>query len=666
MATAVDLLGDPRAADADGVAKVLVITGPAGVGKTTFAVQVAHRLRGLFPDGQLFVDLGADETGPRDPGRVLSGFLRALGVPPAAIPSDLDERSALFRSWLADRKALLVLDNAVNERQVRPLLPAGPGCAVLVTSRVMLAGLDGAAVIALALLTPGEAVELLTRAAGADRIALELPAARAIAELCGGLPLAVRIVGARLATRPQWRLQELVDRLADERRRLDELSVGDLEVRASIAISYRALPHADQRALRLLTVPSASPVTVWQVAALLEVDTHAADLVIQRLVNIHLLQPAGEDQAGQPRYRLHSLVYLFARERLRAAEPAATRKAALERMLGAQLALAERARAALAPADGALAFRGGGRRWLPDEDCAAAVVQSPLDWFEAHRTDLVNAVEQASAAGLAELAWELLRVLPGFLMLRGYWQDFSVVAQRAIDANLAARNVVGAEHARLCQGVAQLGSGALDQAEVSLCDCLRRYQELGVDHAVPQALLALGLLASWRGDVKTAAARFQECAALFRRAGEEYAEALALHGLADIWRLQGKEAAAVAELERCLATFRRVGERYHEGLVLHTLAQVRRDQGCLAEHGELLRKSLAIFRAYRDDYLQVHVLAQLGQLYLAQGNRQAALGCLEECRAICLRHGFAAEAEHVEGLLMAAAEAGAGAGGLSS
>jgi transcriptional regulator with XRE-family HTH domain/tetratricopeptide (TPR) repeat protein len=661
-AAAVDLLRGHRSEGGHGAARMLLVVGPAGVGKTTFAVQVAHRLRDQFPDGQLFVDLGADETGQRDPARVLTGFLRALGVHPVAIPSDLDERSALFRSWLADRRVLLLLDNAVSEQQVRPLLPAGRGCAVLVTSRAILAGLEGAAVTPLTMLAPDEAVELLARVAGAERVAQELPAAQAIAELCGGLPLALRIVGARLATRPEWSLPQMVHRLSDERRRLDELSAGDLEVRASIAISYRALSSPDQRALCLLAVPDAVAITDWQVAALLELDMHAADLVIQRLLNVHLLQSVGADQAGQPRYRLHSLVHLFASGRLREAESDTTRMAALERMLGAQLALAERARAALGPADAALAFRGGARRWLPDADCADAIALRPLDWFEAQRTDLVTAVEQASSAGLAELAWELLRVLPGFLILRGYWQDFSTVAQHAIDANLRAGNLVGATHARLCRGVAHLGSGDLDQAEASLGDCLHRYQELGVDEGVPQALLAFGLLASWRGDVTAAAARFRECAVLFRRAGEEYGEALARHGLADIWRLQGNVDAAEAELERCLTTFRRVGERYHEGVVLHTLAQVRHGQGCLTEAGELLRQSLIIFRAYRDDYLQVHVLAQLGQLHLAQGDRQAALACLRQCRTICLRHGFAAERQHVEGLLTAAAGTNAGAG----
>ena len=223
-----------------------------GVGKTTLAVHAAHQLRTQFPDGQLYVNLRGVEAQALDPPEVLGRFLRALGVEGHSIPDDVDERADLYRSLMADRRALVLLDNAADEAQVRPLLPAGAGNAVLVTSRTRLTGLAGAEVIDLDVLPPEQAVELLGKIAGAHRIAREPAAAQVIAALCGYLPLALRIAGARLAAKPHWRLQRLAHRLAEQQRRLDELTAGDLEVRASVGLSYHGLGEREQRAFRLL------------------------------------------------------------------------------------------------------------------------------------------------------------------------------------------------------------------------------------------------------------------------------------------------------------------------------------------------------------------------------------------------------------------------------
>ena len=231
---------------------ITAAVGKAGVGKTTLAVHAAHQMRTLFPDGQLYVNMRGVEAQALDPADVLGRFLRALGVEAHTIPDDVDERVDLYRSLMADRQSLVLLDNAADEAQVRPLLPAGAGNAVLVTSRTRLTGLAGTEVIDLDVLAPEQAVELLGKIAGADRIAREPAAAQVIAALCGYLPLALRIAGARLAAKPQWRLQRLAHRLAEHQRRLDELSAGDLEVRSSVGMSYYALGEKEQRAFRLL------------------------------------------------------------------------------------------------------------------------------------------------------------------------------------------------------------------------------------------------------------------------------------------------------------------------------------------------------------------------------------------------------------------------------
>ncbi|MGH3973414.1 MAG: BTAD domain-containing putative transcriptional regulator, partial [Pseudonocardiaceae bacterium] len=222
-------------AAADRCGAVLVaITGKAGVGKTTLAVHAAHRLRVHYPDGQLFVNLRGTQARPLTPADVLARFLRSLGVNRTAIPDDVEERAALFRSRVADRRLLILLDDAACEAQLRPLLPGIPGCAVLVTSRTRMASLNVTRLVNLDILEPDHAVELLARVAGPLRVAAEPGAAKEIVRLCGFLPLAVRIAGARLGARPHWRLDRLEADLADERTRLDQLRLGDLEVRASL------------------------------------------------------------------------------------------------------------------------------------------------------------------------------------------------------------------------------------------------------------------------------------------------------------------------------------------------------------------------------------------------------------------------------------------------
>jgi hypothetical protein len=257
---------DGVATKANGTAvPVAAVSGKAGVGKSALALHVAHQLAAVFSDGQLYASLGGADvagTAPREPAEVLGWFLRALGVDGGAVPAGLEERAALYRSRLAGRRVLVVLDDAADQAQVRPLLPGGPGCAVLITSRARLAGLAGARLVHVDVLDTGQAVALLARIAGSGRVAAEPAAATAIVAACGWLPLAVRIAGARLAARPHWPLCRMASLLADERGRLDELAHGDLEVRASLSLSYQALGQRQRRLFRrlgLLDAPDGPP-----------------------------------------------------------------------------------------------------------------------------------------------------------------------------------------------------------------------------------------------------------------------------------------------------------------------------------------------------------------------------------------------------------------------
>ncbi|GLZ32165.1 SARP family transcriptional regulator [Lentzea sp. NBRC 105346] len=282
---------------------IVVLSGEPGVGKSALAVHVAHQVRGHFPDGQLFAHLAGKE-----PGEVLAGLLRAAGCSGAAIPERIEERTAVLRSRLADRRVLVVLDDASSVAQVRHLLPGTPGCAVLLTSRKRLSGLPGARVFRVAPLSDMDARDLLARVTSTSRVASEAVAADRIATMCGNLPLALRIAATRLSARPHLSLRYLADRMDDERKRLDELSVGELQVRASLSLSYDALSPLARKAFRRLGMLWPCTISTWMVAALLGVDD--ADGVVEELVEASLLEATGEVH-----HRMHDLLRLYGRER---------------------------------------------------------------------------------------------------------------------------------------------------------------------------------------------------------------------------------------------------------------------------------------------------------------------------------------------------------------
>jgi transcriptional regulator with XRE-family HTH domain len=314
-----------RRAESPQAVAVAIVTGRAGVGKTALAVHVGHQLRWAFPDGQLFVTLDGANPQPLDPGEALGRFLRALGMDATQIPDRVQDRAALFRARTARRRVLVVLDDAGGEAQLRPLLPGGSGCGVLVTSRSLLTALEGARLVDLDGFDLRQALELLARIIGRARTAAEPDAATAIVDRCGRLPLAVRIAGARLLAKPHWPLAQLAERLGDERRRLDELAAGDLEVRASVALSYQGLDGLQRRTFRRLGLLETTTFSAWAAAALLGLPVPQAERSLEALTDARLLDVVGRDGIGQVRYRFHDLMRLFARERAAAEEGEADR-----------------------------------------------------------------------------------------------------------------------------------------------------------------------------------------------------------------------------------------------------------------------------------------------------------------------------------------------------
>lgn len=372
---------------------VVVLIGPGGVGKTTLALAVAHRLGAEFPDGQLYADLRGIHGIRADPHAVVGRFLRALGLDGARLPDDPDERVALFRSRLAGRRMLIVLDDALSEEQVRPLLSADGGCGVLVTSRRRLGALVGAARWTVPVLAPVDALQLFARVVGTERAGGEPEAATAIVELCGYLPLAVCVAAARLSVRPEWTLEKFRQRLAEQRGGLDELAVGDLDVRASIALSYQSLAPPLRRLFRRLGLSNAPEWPAWVAHELVDQSSVAQiGWMLDELAEVHLIEPLGYDAVGQARFRLHNLIGDFAHERALAEDEPEERAAALARLLSGWLGLATEADEQI-PYDLIRA---------PDMDipsplpsAASLARDMPSDWFETERRSLVFAIDQA-------------------------------------------------------------------------------------------------------------------------------------------------------------------------------------------------------------------------------------------------------------------------------
>jgi DNA-binding SARP family transcriptional activator/predicted negative regulator of RcsB-dependent stress response len=613
---------------------ISAIAGKAGVGKTALAVRVAHRLRPRFADGQLYVNLRGVEAQALDPADVLAGFLRALGVEGAAIAEGLEERVQQFRARLADRRVLVVLDNAADEAQVRPLLPASQGCAALVTSRTQLSGLEAAHPLCLDVLDPDQAVQLLAKLAGSGRVAAEPEAAAAIVRLCGWLPLAVRIAGARLASRPQWELALLAERLADEHRRLDELATGDLEVRASVALSYFGRGEAERRLFRLLGLLAAPSIPAWVAAALLDTGPMEAEGLLERLVDAQLVEAAGQDQTGQLRYRLHDLLRVYARERLALEEPEPAQQASLQRAVQAYLTLAERADALLVPS-GLYRYSGDPASRPAAEHPAAAIVErDPSGWFEVERASLVAAVEHGCETGKGDLGWRLADTLTGFFQLHTHWDDW----QQTHTLALAAARRAGDRDAEGCVlgGLGELHTerACLDDARRCLHQSLAAFRETGNRRRELQCLLNLGFIDHEQGRFDDAIARLQPSLVGFQELGARSWEAMALFCLGKVHLDQGRLDAAMACLDQSLTLVRAVADRSWEAAILRRLGLVRSAQGWPEAAVACLEQSLMLVRASGERPGEAYVLQSLGEVYRKQGRLDAATRSIQDSLAL--------------------------------
>ncbi|MFE3017427.1 ATP-binding protein [Streptomyces sp. NPDC059256] len=403
---------------------IAVICGQPGLGKTSFAVHAAHVLAPHFPDGQLHLDLRGMAAQPTPPQEALAKLLAALGVAEQMVPRDLEDRAGLFRSLAATRRLLLVLDNAVDENQLRPLLPGTGACLTIVTSRSSLTALEAVHRVELSLLRREEAVELLTRIVGVERVSREAQATRDLADLCGRLPLALRIAGQRLAARPHESLGKLAAQLDREERRLDTLQAGDLRVRAAFALSYQQLDAPSRLLLRRCALAAGQDVSPETAALLAGIPLRDAGLRLEELCDRGLLQV----DATAERYRLHDLLKLFAAEQSTAEDDPPTRDEALDRTTRWMLARATTA---------ALHFDAE-RHSTPAGDPDPATAPTGRDqaraWLEAERDQWLAALHHAHTVGRYRQVLDTAEAMHWFSDLTQHWQQWTAVFQHGTDA----------------------------------------------------------------------------------------------------------------------------------------------------------------------------------------------------------------------------------------
>ncbi|MGH8904182.1 MAG: AfsR/SARP family transcriptional regulator [Egibacteraceae bacterium] len=621
---------------------ISAIAGKAGVGKSVLAVHIAHRLRSRFPDGALYVNLHGTEAQARDPSKVLASFLLALGVARAEIPDHIEERAALYRAELATRRMLVVLDNAAGEAQVRPLLPGSAGCAALVTSRARLSGLDAVHSV-VDVLEPYEAVEFLGKVVEPERVAAEPEAAQAIVGLCGYLPLAVRIAGAKLAARPSWRLTKLVDRLMDERDRLSQLEVGDLEVRASFALSYQGCSEAERRAFRLLGLLGAPDFAAWVPAAVLGVGNARAENLVERLADAQLLETRGEGATGQTRYQFHDLLRVFARECLHKEEPASAQRAALEQALRAYLAHAEYAAALLEPGRCPTINERTVEQWTELEQGAIAVaVGDPVWWFAVERLNLVAVITQAYDARLWELTWLLTNAISQFCDVGSHWASWEQTHKLALDAARQTGNQLA--EAAILRHLARLAHrrGRFDTAITTFHQCLSLFRAIGHRLGETRSLRNLGMAHQEQGRFDDAVACLELSRSMFRELGYDAGEADSLRGLGEAYRGKGSLARSVACFDTCLPMFRRLGHRLDEASALMGLGITYGQQGRFGDAVACFDGCVPIFRQLGHRRLEAHSLRRLGDLYEQHGRYYEAIACFDKCLPILqeLREGL--------------------------
>jgi len=613
--------------------RVAILSGPPGTGKTTLAVRAAHDLAGEFPDGRLFLKLRGMSAEPANPADVLHLILRSLGVDAVRIPADPEDRAGLCRSLLQDRAVLIVLDDAAGEAQVRPLLVGGPRCLTLVTGRQMLVGLECASRLPLDVFGEHDAIALLSAIVGADRVARERRAAHELVELCGRLPLALRIAGNRLASRPTWPLSRLVDQLRDRGRRLTTLTAGDLDVRSVFELSYRQLSPNAAAVFRRLSLVPAADFSVGAAMTLVEAsDEDDAAVFLEELADASLLQTSQENG----RYQFHDLLRVFATERL-ALEESPEVVAAAEKRLADWLV-----RTATA----------AGRYFHPTDGVSPLPVATPSfgdhtgagRWLEVELKNWLAAVKSVAARGDHRPVLDLAESMHWYSEIGGtasVWYDvFDLAVKSAIALGSKRDEAVHRNYLSWVQ------ASLRDRAEESI-----RMARLAWDAAVEagdrreQGWARVYLTSAHARD--TSPKLFDEAARLFEEAGYPLGVHVARTMRASYWYWNGQFADAATEFDVCVRYF----AQEHGGTrtpvddtnYAYVLLRSAQNLAALDAPDRALTQcetALGLFRRHGAAMGQARALQETGRLLRRQGDHANAHRRLSEAEELYERIGL--------------------------
>jgi DNA-binding SARP family transcriptional activator len=623
-------------ASAEGrVMAVSAVAGIGGVGKTTLAVHVAHQARAAFPDGQLYVDLQG--AGPRaaEPETVLGSFLRALGTPDAAVPDSLEERAALYRSVLDGRRVLVLLDNARDAAQVRPLLPGTEGCAALVTSRVRMVDLAGAHLVDLDVMSPEEALQLFTRIVGEERVASEREAALDVVAACGFLPLAIRIAASRLAARRTWTVSVLAAKLADERRRLDELQAGDLAVKATFELGYGQLEPAQARAFRLLGLADGPDISLAAAAAVLDLPVEDTEDLLESLVDTSLLE-----SAAPGRYRFHDLVRLYARACAERDEhPPSEREAAMSRLLDFYLATVAGVYLIERPGDRLVDhLERAEYAGLTFSDRHAA-----QDWLYSEAVSLLACVRQsAQQPGMLRRAVDVLWAAVDLAESGANSKEYEAVAELLHDAAQKAGDVRTATRALTTLAFVHHISGS--RFDVALQEA-EKATELARKADDPLTACwssnISGVVALYQSRHEEGEEHFTHAIESFRALGDRPGEASALCNLSRIHLATGRTESAVTLARQGTAMYDDMGHALKGANGRYALGLALTQSGRLPEATECLDQALQVFRDSRQRLWEGMTLFRLAELDLAA--RRPARAAVNAESALTLLRGIGGE-----------------------
>jgi tetratricopeptide (TPR) repeat protein len=621
------------AAGSGGTVVISAIDGTAGIGKTALAVCWAHRVTDRFPDGQLFVNLrGFDPTGsPVTAADAIRGFLDAFAVPVERIPASLDAQAALYRSLVAGKQMLVVLDNARDSDQLRPLLPGAATCLVLVTSRNQLTSLvaaDGAHPLTLDLLSPGEARDLLTRRLGPARVSAEPPAIDEIIARCARLPLALVIVTARAATHPTFPLSLLASELADAGARLTALDAGDpvTNVRAVFSWSYHTLTPDTARLFRLLGLHPGPDISAPAAASLAALPVSQVRALLAELTRAHLL---AEPTPG--RYTFHDLLRAYAAEQAHTIDPDEQRHTATHRLLDHYLHTAYTAERLLYPARDPITLTPPQLGTTPEYP---ADHQQALEWFTAEHPVLLAAVNHATTTGFDTHTWQLAWTLDNFLNLRGHWHDQVATQHAAVAAAYRLADPTAQARAHRNLALTCLRLGRFDDAHTQLRHALDLYAQ--ADDRVGQAHTHLGLaqLGEQRGRPAESLDHARQALDLYRAASHRHGQADALNAVGWFQVLLGDHQQALTYCQQALTLHQELDDREGQANTWDSLGYAHHHLGHHTQAIACYQHALTLSRDLGDRYAEADVLTHLGDTHHAAGNPDAARDAWQQALTI--------------------------------